>query len=31
MKKNEIVIVVPVYKEWLDSTEKISLEQLYRV
>lgn len=31
MKKDEVVIVVPVYKEWRDSTEKLSLEQLYRV
>ena len=31
MKKDEVVIVVPVYKEWRDSTEKLSLEQLYRI
>lgn len=31
MKKDEVVIVVPVYKEWRDSTETLSLEQLYRI
>ena len=31
MKKSDVVIVVPVYREWLDWFEKISLKQLFQV
>lgn len=31
MNKNDIVIVVPIYKDQINITEQISLEQLYKV